>query len=138
MNHSTNSAYIGIPPEVLAAHEARLRTIGRSEGKRPTPFRGIVRRRERWSATIKDPRLGPLGRAYLGSYPRPLIAAIAYDFALMLLGLPPVNYEESVYRMDGLREKLPGALEEVRARLVKAGWQSAKSVAEATPAYRRH
>lgn len=142
MNHTTTPTYIGIPPEAIAAHEARLRAIGRSEGKRPTPYRGVVRQArsgdERWSATIRDPRLGPHGRAYLGSYPRPIIAAIAYDFALMLLGLPPVNYEESVYRMDALREKLPGALGEVRARLVKAGWQSPEGSPDGTPAYRRH
>ncbi|OCC02392.1 hypothetical protein BA190_24005 [Labrys sp. WJW] len=142
MNSKPNPGYIDVPPDAIAAHEARLRAITRSEGKRPTPYRGVVRQAracgEFWSATIKDPRLGSRGRAYLGTYPRPDVAAIAYDFALILLGLPPVNYAESVYRTGLPEEKLGQGMEEVRQFLVKAGWQSAEVRAESTPAYRLH
>lgn len=86
--------------EETPSHAVRLRRLQHSQHHRKSIFAGVehAQERRRWSASIIDASRGIRRRVHLGSYRREKEAAVAYDFALIILGYPPVNFPASLYR----------------------------------------
>jgi hypothetical protein len=83
------------------SHRARLHTLTQRDRTRASQYRGVhfapTRRlphRARWSSAICEQ--GKL--THLGTYDDEWRAAVAYDFALMILNHPPQNFLEQAYR----------------------------------------
>lgn len=83
------------------SHRLRLRTLTQRDRTRTSQYRGVhftpTKRpphRARWSSAICEH--GKL--THLGTYDDEWQAAVAYDFALMILNYPPQNFSEQSYR----------------------------------------
>lgn len=102
-----------------AAHRGRLHQLNATYRTfKAAPYRGIKKDRAKWSASIKDPRLGRhRGRCFIGAFDTPETAAAAYDFALIALGHSPFNFSLQHYRDSYPEGTLRRSLAAVRARL---------------------
>lgn len=105
------------------AHRVRLASLEGTDRTRKSNFRGVqVGLKGLWRATIQDSQLGYPGKAHLGAFADERLAALLYDFALLLLGNEPVNFPVEHYR--GLpQEDRDYALGIVAARLATTGWR---------------
>lgn len=80
-----------VPP----THAARLHSLEKWDGKRTSRFRGVWFRDHRWHPAISG--VGIRGRPTLGSFRDEVVAAFAYDLALITLGHSPVNFPAPFY-----------------------------------------
>lgn len=104
-----------------ALHRSRLHQLNATHLVRKPAFRGIKRTRgvvPKWTANIRDPRLGRMGYSvHLGTHRSAETAAMAYDLALIALGWEPFNFTLQHYRDTFPEEALRQSLRAVAARL---------------------
>lgn len=104
----------------LSVHESRKTVLAYVKDRRASRYAGVQKTGTRgvWRASIRDPHIRGGVQTYLGAWRDERLASLAYNAALVLIGLPPVNIKPKFFESEHSPE-LQAFISNIAAKIEK-------------------